>query len=181
MCSLNSQISLASKNRAPICDESAPKSLSLVTGITMFFFCGEMFWTFSVLDNLTCAQETLWPCVAWWTQTFFIRSSNWIILNTAFAQSVELSEGRKIYAEFCQYWLPGSPEFTFAFTSQRVVIEAPERAGEICKLRLHTVTCRASHYVGKATPNKQRAAKPYKMAMNWARLYRKSKNKPKFT
>ena len=173
MCSLNSQISLASKNRAPICDESAPKYLSLVTGITMFFF---LWW--NVLNVFGSGQSdvrsgTLWPCVAWWTQTFFIRSSNWIILNTAFAQSVELSKGRKIYAEFCQYWLPGSPEFTFAFTSQRVVIEAPERAGEICKLRLHTVTCLASHYVGKATPNKQRAAKPYKMAMNWAQVIQK--------
>ena len=38
--------------------------------------------------------------------------------------------------------------------------------GEICELRLHTVTCLASLYIAKTTLNKQRAAKPYKMAMN---------------
>ena len=98
-----------------------------------------------------------------------------------------------------QYWLPGSPESMFTFTTQHVVIEFPERtsdcpepktlkkistknrdiaipmtrgslrdwpclkdlaliwwisarffdAGEICELRLHTVTCLASLYVGK--------------------------------
>jgi len=36
-------------------------------------------------------------------------------------------------------------------------------AGEICELRLHTVTCLASYYVGK-----QRAAKKCAMAMNKA-------------
>ena len=40
-------------------------------------------------------------------------------------------------------------------------------AVEICELRLHTVTCLDSFYVGlKPTPNKQRATQPYKMAIN---------------
>ena len=45
--------------------------------------------------------------------------------------------------------------------------------GEICELRLHTVTCLASLYIAKTTLNKQRAAKPYKMAMNWAQVTQK--------
>ena len=64
------------------------------------FFCGKMFRKFSVLGNLTCAQETLWRSVAWCTQTFFIRSSNWKIPNTAHAQSVELSDGRRSMQSF---------------------------------------------------------------------------------
>jgi len=44
LCVVSTQISLASKNRTPIRHESAPLSLSLVTGITIFFFFyGEMF------------------------------------------------------------------------------------------------------------------------------------------
>ena len=47
-------------------------------------------------------------------------------------------------------------------------------AGEICELRLHTVTCLDSFYVGlKPTPNKQRAAQPYKMAINWLQVTQK--------
>jgi len=40
-------------------------------------YCGKMFWRFSVLVNLTCAKEPRWLVrVAWWTRTFYIRSSN---------------------------------------------------------------------------------------------------------
>ena len=47
-------------------------------------------------------------------------------------------------------------------------------AGEICELRLHTVTCLDLLYVGlKPTPKKQRAAQPYKMAINWLQVTQK--------
>ena len=47
-------------------------------------------------------------------------------------------------------------------------------AWEICELRQHIFTCLASLYAGtKTTPNKQRAAKQYKMAMNWAQVTQK--------
>ena len=51
-----------------------------------------------VLGNLTCAQETRWLHVAWWTRTFLLRSSNWIIPNTAHAQSVDYPRvGRSMF------------------------------------------------------------------------------------
>ena len=55
-------------------------------------------------------------------------------------------------------------------------------AGEICELRLHTVTHLDSFYLGlKRTPNKQRAAKPYKMAIIWVHVTQKSINMANFT
>ena len=79
LCRLNSQISSASKNRAPIHHKNA-KSLrsgdSLISS-SRHGYCGKMFWRFSVLVNLKCAQEPRWLVrVAWWTRTFYIRSSN---------------------------------------------------------------------------------------------------------
>ena len=56
------------------------------------------FLKFSVLGNLTCAQETRWLRVAWWTRAFYSRSSSWIIPNTAHAQLVDyLKVGRCMY------------------------------------------------------------------------------------
>lgn len=45
--------------------------------------------------------------------------------------------------------------------------------GEIRELRLHTVTSLASHILKEN--NRQRAAKPYKMAMNLAQVTQKKK------
>ena len=101
MCSLNSQISLASKKRAPIRDESAPLSLSLVTGITMFFWWGNVLNVFgSGQSDVRSGNSVTLCCVV--NANLFYTLIHWIILNTAFAQSVELSEGRKIHAELCQ-------------------------------------------------------------------------------
>ena len=60
---------------------------------------------------------------------FYIRSSNWIIPNTAHAQSVDyLRVGRSM---FCHAILiTGSPESMFEFTTQHVVIEVPERTSD---------------------------------------------------
>ena len=38
-------------------------------------FCGKFFWKCLVLGNLTCAQEPRCLRVAWWTRSFYIRSS----------------------------------------------------------------------------------------------------------
>ena len=133
LCRLNSQISSASKNRAPIHHKNA-KSLrpgdSLISS-SRHGYCGKMFWRFSVLVNLTCAQETRWLVrVAWWTRTFYIRSSNWIIPNTAYARAISrLSESGKIHVLSCNIDCP-DPEAMFAFTMQCVVIEVPERTSD---------------------------------------------------
>ena len=112
VCSLNSQISPASKNRLPIHHESA-KSLrsghSLISpprhGYCDVFFVGNFFWMFLVLGNLTCAQEPRWLRVA-------CRSSNWIIPNTAYGQSVDyLRVGGSMFfnailiTRFWKYWI----------------------------------------------------------------------------
>ena len=38
-------------------------------------FCGNFFWKCLVLGNLTCAQDPRCLHVAWWTRSFYIRSS----------------------------------------------------------------------------------------------------------
>ena len=96
LCRLNSQISSASKNRAPIHHKNA-KSLrpgdSLISS-SRHGYCGKMFWRFSVLVNLKCAQELRWLVrVAWWTRTIYIRSSNCFFFYPRFVM---------------WYWLPGS-------------------------------------------------------------------------
>ena len=55
------------------------------------------------------------PPVAWWSRTFYIRSSKWIIPNNAQAQSVDYPrvERSMLY-------------HTILITAQRVVIEVPE-------------------------------------------------------
>ena len=86
-CSLKSQISPASNNRASIHHESA-KSLrpgeSLLSSphhgyydVFFFFFFGLTFFLmFPVLGNLPCAQEPRWLRVACWTRIFYVWSSN---------------------------------------------------------------------------------------------------------
>ena len=115
LCRLNSQISSASKNRAPIHHKNA-KSLrpgdSLISS-SRHGYCGKMFWRFSVLVNLKCAQELRWLVrVAWWTRTIYIRSSNCFFF--------------LIHVLSCNIDCP-DPEAMFAFTMQCVVIEVPER------------------------------------------------------
>ena len=103
-CSIDSQISPVPMNGAPIRHRGANslrpnKSLisSLRHGYCDAFFWGNNFGKLSVLGNLACAQETRWRRVARWTRTFYIRSSNWIIPNTAHAQSVDcLRVGRSM-------------------------------------------------------------------------------------
>ena len=131
LCRLNSQISSASKNRAPIHHKNA-KSLrpggSLISS-SRHGYCGKMLWRFSVLVNLTCAQEPRWLVrVAWWTRTLYIRSSNcFFFFNTAYARAISrLSESGKIHVLSCNIDCP-DPEAMFAFTMQCVVIEFPER------------------------------------------------------
>ena len=122
MCSHNSQISNASKNRAPIHHESA-KSLrqgqSLISshrhGYCDVFFVGKCFLTLLVLGYLTCSQEPRWLRVAWWTQTFY------------YYTLIHLDNSKPFVV---QYWLPWSPESIFAFTTQHVVIEVPERTSD---------------------------------------------------
>ena len=46
-------------------------------------------------------------------------------------------------------------------------------AGEICESRMHRQSPAIFALCRKTTPNKQRAAKPYKMAMNWAQVTQK--------
>ena len=95
--SLNSQISPASKNRAPIHHESA--------------------------KSLRPGQPLI-------SSPFYIRSSNWIIPNTAQAQSVDyLRVGRSMFCHAILI-LPGSPESMFEFTTQHLVIEVPERTSD---------------------------------------------------
>ena len=90
MCSLDSQISPASKNRARIHHESA-KYLK-VRSVSYLFpsswvFVGKIFGKLSVLGNLAGAQVSRRLRVAGSTTTFNIRSSHWLIPNTAHAQS----------------------------------------------------------------------------------------------
>ena len=78
VCILNWQISPASKNRPPIRHESAEslrpgESLIISTPrgyCDVFFFRVKSLWKFSLLGNLTCAQETRRPPIAWWSRTF---------------------------------------------------------------------------------------------------------------
>ena len=95
MCSLDSQISPASKNCAPIHHESAKSlkvrsavlSLPIVMGVECVFW-GKIFGKLSVLSNLAaCAQVSRRLRVVGSTRTFNIRSSHWLIPNTAHAQS----------------------------------------------------------------------------------------------
>ena len=122
-----------------------------------------------------------------------------------------------------QYWLPGSHKAMFAFTTQHVDIEFPERTSDcpepknfqkkfpqkntsqypwqgeeirdslglkrFCAFMVKQCTvlwCGRNLWVEtvhshlpcfalcrKTTPNKQRAAKPYKMAMNWVQITQK--------
>ena len=61
---------------------------------------GESFWKVLILGNRTFAQEPRWLHGAWWTRTFCIRSSNWIVPNTAHdqARSVDyLRVGRSMF------------------------------------------------------------------------------------
>ena len=133
LCRLNSQISSASKNRTPIHHNNA-KSLrpggSLISS-SRHGYCGKMLWRFSVLVNLTCAQEPRWLVrVAWWTRTFYRHSSNFIIPNTAYARAISrLSQSGKIHVLSCNIDCP-DPEAMSAFTMQCVVIEVPERTSD---------------------------------------------------
>ena len=57
------------------------------------------------LGNLACAQETRWLRVAWGTRTLYIRSSHWLIPNTARAQSVDyLRVGRSMFHLLMKKW-----------------------------------------------------------------------------
>ena len=67
VCSLNSRISPASKNLSPVHGESAKsfksRWVSYVFPSSLVLRCvsyGKGFWKFSVLGNLTCAQELRW-------------------------------------------------------------------------------------------------------------------------
>ena len=79
LCGLNlKKVSPTSKNRAPIHHESAKSlrpgesfiELFLSSWVLRRVFCGNIFWKFSVLGNLTCAQEPRWLRIAWWTRTW---------------------------------------------------------------------------------------------------------------
>ena len=60
-------------------------------------FCGKFFWKCLVLGNLTCAQEHRCLHVAWWTRSFYIRSSIGQF-NTAHAQTIDyLRVGRAMF------------------------------------------------------------------------------------
>ena len=124
-----------------------------------------------------------------------------------------LSKGRKMHVLSCNIdypSVPRSPESMFAFTTQHVVIEVPERTSDWSELKTfktfshkkrisipmmrgrdrktdlawpwcavlwcgRDLWAQTAHshlpcfaLCRKTTPNKHRAAKPYKMAMNWA-------------
>ena len=70
----------------------------LLSWVLRCVLCGKFFWKFL---NRQCdgAEEPRWLRVAQWTRTFYKRSSNWIIPNTAHAISVDSGggKGRKIH------------------------------------------------------------------------------------
>ena len=72
------------------------------------------------------SAKSLRPGQSLISSPFYIRSSNWIIPNTAHAQSVDyLRVGRSM---FCHAILiTRFPESMFEFTTQHLVIEVPER------------------------------------------------------
>ena len=167
-------------------------------GLLLFFLCnlGSIHHHFIWLWAIWRAPR--WLSVAWWMRTFYIRSSNWIIPNTAHRQSVEyLRVGRSLFCHAIFITRIPSPCWhSLCYT----VIKVPEGTsdgpvpktfkkfshkkstlmqhpwpgeeirdwpglkdlalswwiglwffdvGEISELRLHTVTCLASLYVGK--------------------------------
>ena len=108
LCAVSTHKSLPHrKNRAPFHHKRAKSLRPSQSHISFprhgycdvfFFFCRKIFLKFLVLRNLTCAQEPRWVRVAWWTRTFYIRSSNWIIPNTAHVQSIDcLRVGRSMF------------------------------------------------------------------------------------
>ena len=106
---VQSQLTNISRIKEPRTDSPWKRQILKARSVSYLFpsswvlwcvFRGKFFGRFLVLDNLTCAQEPRWLCVAWWTRTFYIRSCNWIIPNIAHAQSVDyLWVGR---STFCQ-------------------------------------------------------------------------------
>ena len=68
-------------------------------------FCGKFFWKCLVLGNLTCAQEQRCLRVAWWTWSFYIRSSLDNSKHRSRANS-RLSEGRKSHVLSCNIDYP---------------------------------------------------------------------------
>ena len=187
-------------------------------GIAVYFF-GKCFWKFLILGNLKCAQETRWLRVAWWTRSFKIRSSNWIIPNTTHAQSIDyLRVGASIFCHAILTtrfpWVHVSvhhtkrshrgswaqvrlPKFPTKKTSQyswlgQEISDWPclrdltvswwisvrfFDAGEICELRLHTVTCLALLYVGKQHQTNNKPQNRVRWPWTESRLHRKSNNK----
>ena len=180
--SLNSQISPASKNRAPIHHESA--------------------------KSLRSGQSLI-------SSPFYIRSSNWIIPNTAEAQSVDyLRVGRSTFfhailitrfpwvhvrvhhttfshrGSWAHVRLLRTKNYKKNFPQKHIEIwrgEAKGLALRICRfygesvrgslIRERFVSWDCTESLGmlrwKTTPYKQRAAQPYKMATNWAQVTQK--------
>ena len=121
MCSLNSQISPASKNRAPIHHESAKflrPGQSLISpprhGYCNVFFWGEMFlFVFGSGQSDVRSGTSMTKCYLVNANTFYTL----IHPNTAHAQSVDYLRVRR--STFCrmQYCSIGSPEFMFTCLS----------------------------------------------------------------
>jgi len=117
-------------------------------------FCEKFFWKFSVLGNLTCAHEARWLRVTWWTRKFFIRSSNQIIPNTL------LSVERSMFV--MQYWLPGSRESMFGFTTRPI---SHERTSDCPEPTLDPSACASDSahklwkFLGRRNQNLQSSSK----------------------
>ena len=91
--------------KVPIVKVRSLSYLSPSSWVLRCVFCGKFFWMFLVLGNLTCAQEPRWLRVA-------CRSSNWIIPNTAYEQSVDYLRvvgsmffNAILITRFWKYWI----------------------------------------------------------------------------
>ena len=97
-CSIDSQISPVPMNGAPIRHRGANSlrpNKSLISSLR-HGYC-DAFFEGIILESFRFWVIWRWRRVARWTRTFYIRSSNWIIPNTAHAQSVDcLREGRSM-------------------------------------------------------------------------------------
>ena len=186
MCSLSLQISPASKNRAPIHHYESAKSIR--PGQSLNFsprhghcvvFWGKFFWKCLVLGNLTCAQIVYCTVCAWavfgiiqWMSVFKM------IAFTTQHGGIEVPERTSDCPE---------PN-TFKNISLKTQRNAHDLALRIWRSddgwigarffdaeRFVSWNCTQSPALLRfTTPKKQRAAKQYKVAMNWAQVTQKN-------
>ena len=138
VCSLRSQISLASKNRAPIHHYASTKFLR--PGQSLIFsprhehcvaFCGKFFWKCLVLGAIWRALRNLDASVLRGERDNFIYANPLDNSKHRSRANSRLSEGRKGHVLSCNidYRIPWLNPSMFPFTTQHVVI-VPERTSD---------------------------------------------------